>query len=176
MTELSQSYHSVITELLSQSCHTVVRELSQSRHRVVTELSGNHLILWHGWRSLRYALLLLRVGYWGYSRQLLIGGLFYLKNTKYVTSLMVPDRQVSKVYRMVLNHFWSTNFISILAYFFYTCFLFQSSYKRSKAATYNKRPKIKRDVRLKAVFFLRKRLLSVGCLSSFLGIYRTLRL
>ena len=46
----------------------------------------------------------------------------------------------------------------------------------AKAVTYNERPKMKRDARLKAVFFPRKRLLSVWHPSSFLRVRRTLRL
>ena len=43
-----------------------------------------------------------------------------------------------------------------------------------KAVTYDERPKIKRDARLKPVFSPRKRLLSVRHLSSFLGVRRAL--
>ena len=46
----------------------------------------------------------------------------------------------------------------------------------AKAVTYDERPKMKRDARLNAVFFPRKRLLSVEHLSSFSGVRRTLRL
>ena len=46
----------------------------------------------------------------------------------------------------------------------------------AKAAMYDERPKMKRDARLKAVFSPRKRLLSVGRLSSFSGVCHTLRL
>ena len=49
-------------------------------------------------------------------------------------------------------------------------------YQIVKAATYDERPKMKRDARLKAVFFPRTRQLSVGRLSSFSGVCCTLRL